>query len=110
MKDWKLISVSLRNSATSIITDEVTYCVVWGGRYSGDLLLLEDVYQPADEGLRCFLRDSKGAQIRIDDPDCSGFTGFAARWSRERGGACSEGTDGVDSESSPVNAPGQKRP
>lgn len=97
MKDWKLMSVSLPDGANIAISDEVTYCIVWGGHYSGDLLLLRNVYEPTNEGLFCFRRDGAGAQIRIDDPDCIGFAGFAARWSRERGGACTEGASDLRS-------------
>jgi hypothetical protein len=110
MKDWKLISVSLRNGAISMITDHVTYCVVWGGRYSGDLFFLKYVYEPTDKGLQCFVRDRAGSELGIDDPDCGAFTEFAARWSRERGGTCSEPPEGLDSEEPAVNAPEKKRP
>lgn len=96
MKDSKLFSVSLPNGDNRPLTDEVSYCVVWGGRYAGDLLLLRDIYVPVNQGLGCFLRDNAGAQTRIEDFDCVGFNEFAARWSREQGGTCTETPEGVD--------------
>jgi hypothetical protein len=96
MTDWKLVSASPAANLRSIIGDAMTYCVVWGGKDSGDLLMMTrrdpTPSQPAP-GVTypCYLSARSGGRSMIVDgvtQECWDFGAFSARWSREHGGVC----------------------
>jgi hypothetical protein len=108
MKDWALMSVSLPTGVPRVVRDHVEYCVVWGGRYSGALLTLENVYEPKADGLRCFLTTGVGRSTRLNDGgDCTGFLSFASRWASQHQGSCTTGWLGVDSQPISTRVPRQ---
>jgi hypothetical protein len=101
MTAWKLLGASLAGNLRHTVGDAMTYCVVWGGKDSGDLLMMTrhdpTPTQPAP-GVTypCYLREISGRQSLIVDgvaQECWDFDAFSARWSREHGGVCRP-TDG----------------
>lgn len=96
MTTWKLMSTSLPSSRRNIIGDAMTYCVIWGGGHSGDLLMMRrrdsDPRDPVP-GVKypCYLRAPSGEESMIVDGvrrECWDFDDFAIGWSRQQGGTC----------------------
>lgn len=86
----KVMSVAQPSTAYKTIGDATAYCVNWGGKRSGDLLLQRRHFSDdPSTGVvyRCYLRNQSGMETKIAD-ECSNFQEFANRWSREQGGAC----------------------
>jgi len=88
IKDWTLLSMDLPNGRPKTIENAISYCVIWGGEHSGDLLLEKFVYEPRDEGLVVFWRGRAGATNRLGVPNHTAFQDLAAQWSTARGGRC----------------------
>ena len=95
MTSWSVLSTKLPLGSNRTLTDlEEGYCVIWGGKYSGDLLLILRTYgKGKDAGIQypCFLRNKHGRLTQIaDDRECSdsAFDEFASRWSHKNGGVC----------------------
>lgn len=89
MTSWKLLSTSLTTHAYTIVGNADSYCVVWGGEYSGELLM--QVRREENTGVKypCFVRSKSGTVAKVADEDkCWGFGEFAISWSREHGGSC----------------------
>lgn len=86
----KVFRFSLNSGALAAIADATAYCVVWGGDYSG-YLLLEQRYLPpdGDKGViyQGWLRAPSGATTRIA-ADLDGIDAFEEHWSAQHGGAC----------------------
>jgi hypothetical protein len=86
----------LPSNTRNIIGDSMTYCVIWGGEYSGDLLMMKrrdsDPRDPVP-GVKypCYLRTRSGEESLIADGlarECWDFDNFALGWSQRHGGAC----------------------
>jgi len=93
MTSWTLISTQLSSSPNTKITDLIGdgYCVIWGGRFSGDLLL--NLRQQGKNGIDypCFHRAKDGQLTKIGTGnECFEFTNFALEWSQKHGGICLE--------------------
>lgn len=89
MTTWKLLSMPLSGHSYTTIGNADSYCAIWGGEYSGGLLM--QIRREANSGVSypCYLRSKSGALEKAADEDqCWGFGDFAARWSREHGGNC----------------------
>jgi len=97
MTTWKLLSTPLQDHSYTTIGDADSYCVIWGGDDSGELLM--QVRREANTGVSypCYLRSKSGTLTRVAGEDqCWGFGEFAARWSREHGGKCQPADVGTD--------------
>jgi hypothetical protein len=93
MTSRTLFSTSIPSGPNTKITDSEGqgYCVIWGGRYSGDLLL--NLRQLGKEGMGypCFHRNRSGKLIQIGgDTDFAGFNNLALQWSKNNGGICQQ--------------------
>jgi hypothetical protein len=106
MTTWRLMSVPLHGEAYGMFGDEVSYCVVWGGKHSGDLLTLERDQGAVGPTYGCYLRDQSGSRTLVaNEQECIGFDDFAVRWSKEQGGACTT----MDGEDGPAAANAKRR-
>ena len=94
MTSRKLASIPLAGGTPHLITDVTTYCVIWGGEHSGDLLMqVREDASPNDPdpevSYQCYARNAAGHQTRIaNEKECSLFDSFAAQWSGAHSGAC----------------------
>ena len=94
MTSWKLLSTLLPARFYRTIGDADSYCVIWGGEHSGEVLMesrREADPKDPNPGVTypCYLRSKAGRLTKVADGDqCWGFSDFAARWSREQGGTC----------------------
>jgi hypothetical protein len=90
MTTSKLFNVSLLSGGLSTLGDTINYCVIWNGKYSGELLM-QQRYLPvsADAGVinQCYLWRHSGLVEKVLD-DCEDFGEFANKWSQEHGGTC----------------------
>jgi hypothetical protein len=74
-----------------ITVAEEEYCVIWGGRYSGDLLLNLRTMRKGDEGISypCFHRNRNAKLVQVaDENECFEFWNFALKWGQKNGGVC----------------------
>jgi len=90
MTSWALIGKPLAGGEPRLIGRGTDYCVVWGGRNSGDLGILTS-FEPQEpwRGVShpCYMRASSGTMTKIAD-ECADFERLTGQWSRERGGTC----------------------
>jgi hypothetical protein len=99
---WKLLSASLPAGSYRTIGDADSYCVIWGGEHSGELLMQSrreaDLTSPSPGvSYACYLRSKSGVLSRVaGEGQCWSFGKFAARWSREHGGACQPAGNGTN--------------
>jgi hypothetical protein len=93
MTTWKVMRLSLSSGDYRSVGDATAYCVVWGGRYSGSVLLQRRSIRrglPASAeaiAYRCYRVDQTGRLDMVSD-DCSGFSSFADQWCREHAASC----------------------
>jgi hypothetical protein len=97
MTTWRLMSRPLPTGQNKTVSDAMTYCVVWGGGHSGDVLIMvreePTVHPPIGVIYPCYVSAPSGSRVMLADgisQDCWEFGDFAARWSRANGGACSQ--------------------
>jgi hypothetical protein len=93
MTSWKLLSSSLSAGSYRILDDADSYCVVWGGEHSGQLLMQKrheaDPNGPSGVTYPCYLRSKSGVLAKVANEDqCRSFSEFATQWSRDRGATC----------------------
>jgi hypothetical protein len=94
MTSWKLLSTSLPAHSYTTIGNADSYCVIWGGEHSGELLMeIRREADPTDPkpgvSYPCYLRTKSGALTKVaDEGQCWGFGDFAVQWSRDHGGTC----------------------
>jgi len=96
MTTWRLMSRSLSGGPLKTVGDVMTYCVIWGGSRSGDLLTMirQDPgpsHPASGVTYPCYLSGAPGDRTMIADgvsQSCWAFGDFASRWSGKRGGAC----------------------
>lgn len=90
MTSWKLISVT--GGSSKPVSDAGSYCVVWGGEHSGELLMLT---RQEPSGARpavtyqTELLERSGSRVTIS-ADSATFGEDAAKWATEDGGTCVE--------------------
>jgi len=72
------------------IADVSDYCIIWGGDYSGDLVILTSRDQQVGGVMTypCYWRQRSGFQVEIAAECAASFEAIAARWAREHGGLC----------------------
>lgn len=90
MTTSRLMSLALPAGTYQSIGDETNYCVVWGGKKSGYLLMQRRYLSTkVHEGISypCYARDPAGLLTKVSD-ECWPFGDFADRWSREQRATC----------------------
>lgn len=89
----------------------LAYCPMWGGPYSGDLLIerrqmpnsTAEVLAGRGVQLPCYLRDATGADRKVaEESECLDFATFARTWSAQNGGSCSLGVEYVEAHGAPA--------
>jgi hypothetical protein len=78
----RVVVATTSSKTYRVIGDASTYCVVWGGTHSGQVILQRrEILNDPSTGVlyRCYLRSQSGAETRIGD-DCSNFDQFIGRW------------------------------
>jgi hypothetical protein len=100
MTTWKLMRGSIPPTSFETIGDADGYCVIWGGKHSGELLMQSrresGQLRPRGAEYPCYLRSKEGTLTNVATEDaCWAFDEFAERWSGERGGACGRGVLGT---------------
>jgi len=81
-----LMSKSLRTGELRSLVDVVTYCPLWGGSASADLLLMRRHQGPTIE-YWCVLSDGHGGLTTLDKGDCM-LNIFGPKWSATKGAVC----------------------
>ena len=93
MTTSRVMSLSLSSNQYRSVANATGYCVLWGGRYSGLLLLQQRHVRgdlPAgslDIAYRC-VRVGKAGKSDSVSEDCPDFSSFADQWSREHAASC----------------------
>jgi len=85
-----IMAMSLRSGVLHQVLDASNYCVLWGGAYSGEVLL-QIRYLPTNvhQGViyQCHLRDGNGVLRKVAD-QCDDLEDFAKEWAPRMGGTC----------------------
>ena len=88
-----LMSVPATGGTATLIAYEQGYCVMWGGQYNGDLLMIAQRPGRPDEGLvQWYYRASnRRTMIPIGNRDRDGdFGTFVRKWANRYGGTCQD--------------------
>lgn len=108
---WLLMSITLPAGPPQALDGTtIGYCPMWGGRYSGDLLMMRRRFPDPAEiaagiGVQnpCYLRDSAGSDREVaEEGECFDFAAFAKVWSAKTGGSCTLGMEYVEAHGAPV--------
>jgi hypothetical protein len=91
MTSLQLTRTAVRGDSYERIADVSEYCVVWGGKYSGDLIILVAHDSEQSGGgvtYPCYWRQGSGTQVELAAECSASFKTVVAKWSEGHGGIC----------------------
>ena len=89
MTTSRLFSTAMGSSEFRDLGNITDYCVVWGGKLDGKVMLQKRFLPDPEHGIvyQCFLRDGSGISTLISE-NCEDLTSFVRQWGRAERGRC----------------------